>query len=108
MLFKKLRQEEWKKKQRQEDMEMEDRVWRTHEVLEEDIQNHEVPMVLIGCDVEALYPSLDVKECGDIVMDYLEGARMIALNRSADFCRRHELSRILPVRRSRTGSRPGV
>ena len=41
-------------------------------------------------------------------LDYLEGARMIALNRSADFCRRHELSRILPVRRSRTGSRPGV
>ena len=33
---------------------------------------------------------------------------MIALNRSADFCRRHVLSRILPVRRSSTGHRPGV
>ena len=78
-------------------------------------------MVLIGCDVEALYPSLDAKECGDIVveevmrssitwdgLDYLEGARMIALNRSAGFCRNHELKRILPVRRSKTGHRPGV
>ena len=38
----------------------------------------------------------------------MEGARMIVLNRSAEYCRRHELHPVLPVRRSRTGLRPGV
>ena len=41
-------------------------------------------------------------------LDYLEGARLIALNRSATYCREHILSRVLPVRRCRTGSRPSV
>ena len=78
-------------------------------------------MVLVGIDVEALYPSLDKEECSRIVseeilrsnvkwtdIDYLEGARFIALNRSAEECRRHKLHKILPVRRKKTGSRPGV
>ena len=30
------------------------------------------------------------------------------LNRSAEYCRNHELHRVLPVRRKRTGCRPGV
>ena len=84
--------------------------------MKEDIQNQEVKMTLIGCDVESLYPSLEIKECGEIVaeevlrstiiwedLDYLEGARMIALSRSAAYCRNHELKRVLPVRRKRTG-----
>ena len=33
---------------------------------------------------------------------------MIALNRSAAYCRNHPLQRVLPVRRKRTGCRPGV
>ena len=41
-------------------------------------------------------------------LDYLEGARLIALNRSAQYCREHQLQRVLPVRRKRNGSRPGV
>ena len=70
-------------------------------------------MVIIG--------SLEVEECGRIVgeevmrnsvswenIDYMEGARLIALNRSAKWCRDHELQRVLTVRRCRTGSRPGV
>ena len=72
--------------------------------------------------IEALYPSLEVKECGEIVImekilrseivwediDYMEGARMIVLNKSAEYCRNHPLSKVLPVRRKRTGRRPGV
>ena len=34
--------------------------------------------------------------------------RLIVLNRSAQYCREHKLSRALPVRRKRTGVRPGV
>ena len=62
-----------------------------------------------------------MEECGRIVeeeilrspiiwedLDYLEGCRMIALNRSAAYCRKHPLHRVLPVRRAKTGSRPGV
>ena len=78
-------------------------------------------MVIIGSDVEALYPSLDSLECGKIVeeeilrtkiewedLDYLEGTRYIVLNRSAEYCRRHRLHRVLPVRRKKTGVRPGA
>ena len=99
----------------------EGRVWRSAEVLEEDLQDMEAPQVIVGCDVEALYPSLDPNECAEVVreevmrtkiqwkdMDYVEGARMIALNRSAAWCRRSKMKRILPVRRGRTGVRPGV
>ena len=90
-------------------------------MLPEDIQDFENNMVVIGCDVEALYPSLDYEVCGRVVeeeimrtsikfedLDYLEGARLITLNRSATYCREHVLSRVLPVRRCRTGSRPSV
>ena len=38
----------------------------------------------------------------------MEGARLIALNRSAAYCRTCPLKHVLPVRRKRTGSRPGV
>ena len=41
-------------------------------------------------------------------LDYLEGTRFIALNRSTPYSRNHKLQRVLPVRRSRTCSRPGV
>ena len=33
---------------------------------------------------------------------------MIELNRSAAYCRAHPLHRVLPVRRAKTGCRPGV
>ena len=64
---------------------------------------------------------MDVKECGRIVeeevmrseivwedLNYLEGTRLIALNRSAEYCRSHVLHRVHPVRRGRTWVRPGV
>ena len=120
-LMKKIRRVEWARKTEVTKFEEEDRVWEVNEVLEEDIQDHEKRMEIVGLDVEALYPSLDVNECGKIVeedvlrtkvkwedLDYLEGTRMIVLNRSAEYCRGHQLHRVLPVRRKRTGTRPGV
>ena len=41
-------------------------------------------------------------------VDYMEACRYIALNWSADECRRSRLRRILPTRRGRTGVRPGM
>ena len=86
--MKQLRQEEWRTKYSKEELEDENRIWRTNEMLEEDIQDFENNMVIVGCDVEALYPSLDYEVCGRIVaeeimrtsikfedLDYLEGAR---------------------------------
>ena len=74
-------------------MEDKDKIWEVEEVLQEDIQNFVEKMVIIGSDVEALYPSLDSVKCGKIVeeevlrtkmkweeIDYLEGTRMIVLN----------------------------
>ena len=83
------------------------------------LQDYSVPMVVLGSDVVNLYPSLDIKqvvwEVRDAMMeteikwgniDYLEAARYIALNWSELQCRRSDLSRVLPRRRKKTGSRP--
>ena len=91
------------------------------EMLEEDVQDQAIPMVVIGTDVESLYPSLNieevVKEVREAVyesrieweeVDYLEMARYVALNWSEDQCRRSKLGRILPRRRKNQGSRPGL
>ena len=41
-------------------------------------------------------------------MDYLEAARMIALTSSEQECRLGPLMRVLPRRRSKNGTRPGI
>ena len=41
-------------------------------------------------------------------VDYLEGVRYIALNWTQEECNRSKLRRVLPVRRGRTGCRPGL
>ena len=45
-----LRRDEWRKKQSQEDLSNMDKVWQGDEVLEEDLQNFEQCMVVIGYD----------------------------------------------------------
>ena len=90
-------------------------------MLPEDIQDHESPMVLIGCDVDALYPSLEIESTARILreeiikstvqwddIDYMEGARYIALNWDAEKCTRSSLRRVLPVRRYNNGTRPCI
>ena len=98
-----------------------DRVICSTEALEEDLQDYSIPMVVIGGDVVSLYPNLDVdmvvERIKDEVMrtdlkfssiDYLEATRYLALNWSEDEVRRSDLRRVLPTRRGKTGTRPGM
>jgi hypothetical protein len=85
------------------------------------VQDRSIPMVIVGSDVESLYPSLDADQVAEIVRDavmrsritfdgvhYQEGARYIVLNSSEKECRSGPLKRILPRRRFVNGTRPGV
>ena len=78
-------------------------------------------MIILGSDVVSLYPSLDIREVGLRVkeavlnstvkwegVDYLEAVRYIALNWTEDQCRSSNLLRVLPWRRKKQGSRPGI
>ena len=91
------------------------------EALPEMIQNYEEKMVLIGGDVISLYPNLEIDSMVEKVkeailtsdmkwedVDYLEGVRYLALNWDAEQCRMSKLRRVLPVRRGKRGSRPGM
>ena len=91
------------------------------DALPEMLQDYSLPVEIIGCDVEALYPSLDLEVVTNTVhneileseikwqdIDYMEGCRYIALNWDRDQCRNSNLRRVLPVRRSNNGTRPGM
>ena len=83
------------------------------------IQSEE--LVVVGSDVEALYPSLSDVEvaviCFNAVMesnirfqnfDYRKGRIYIAMHMTEDEQRRSPLYRVLPRRTTRNGVRPGV
>ena len=85
------------------------------------IQAIDERVVIVGMDVEALYPSLLVKEIKKLVyegvmesslswqgVDYREGLRFIALNWSKEKCLASELRKFLPRRKKSKGRRPGV
>ena len=72
-------------------------------------------------DVEALYPALDIEEtariCAERVqnstlefdgVDYVWALKYIAMNLTKEEAPRSKLWRLLPVRRSKTGRRPGI
>ena len=93
----------------------------SNDVSQEMIQDFSKPLEIIGWDVNALYPSLDWETTEGVIreavmesnikwedIDIMEGCRYIALNLSAEDCRKSNLARILPVRRSKNGVRPGV
>ena len=78
-------------------------------------------MVSIGSDVANLYPSLDAEKVAKLVYDaimksdikwtniyYIEATRYLAMNWTEDKCMRSKLRRVLPTRRSRKGTRPGM
>ena len=103
------------------DIEDEGRVVDSTEVLPEDLQDYTVPMVIIGSDVVSLYPNLDVDLVVDRIrdevlrtdlrfmnVDYLEATRYLVLNWSEEECRMSSLRRVLPHRRGRRGTRPGM
>ena len=114
------REAKWKKAHGWEDGDL-DRLIISSEALPEHLQDYEANMVLIGSDVVNLFPSLEVEavvnEMREAVMksnmqweeiDYREGVRYLALNWDLETCRKSKLRRILPVRRGKTGTRPGI
>ena len=93
---------------------------RSTEVPADMLQDMSRPIVIVGFDVEQLYPSLEMGTAAKIIeemilkskirwtdLEYMEGARMVALNKSEDWIRKEGLSRIIPRRRKRQGTRPG-
>ena len=85
------------------------------------VQDRGIKLVIIGADVEALYPSLEGVQVAEIIyravmetkvefkgVNYQEGCRYIALTSTAQECRLGPLKRVLPIRRHNSGTRPGV
>ena len=77
--------------------------------------------MLIGSDVVSLYPNLEVDRVLQNVkeaildssmewkeVDYLEAVRYLALNWDQKTCNQSRLRRVLPVRKGKRGSRPGL
>ena len=69
-----------------------DRMIRSVDALPEDLQDYSLPMVVVGSDVEALYPSLDIDRVCKMIygavmdskikwnnVDYREAARYVEL-----------------------------
>ena len=89
---------------------------RSTQVPEDLLHAVEEPLVIVGADVEQLYPSMSKKQVAKLMeeavinssikwvdLDYLEGCRLIALNKDEDWCRGSKLSRVLPRRRVKAG-----
>ena len=45
----------------------------SNQVLPEMLQNYETPQVIVGCDVESLYPSLDIDTCCTTIYEEIMG-----------------------------------
>ena len=97
------------------------RIISSKDVNPEDLQDFMTPMILVGTDVESLYPNLKVAEVSKRMkeailesemkwedIDYMEAARYVALNWDEVKCRKSKLRKILPRRRGKTGTRPGI
>ena len=97
------------------------RLVRAKEVSTDRIQDKDTPMVCVGSDVEALYPSLEdvtvAEICFTAIMEteiefdninYKEAARYCAMNMRAEECQISPLKRVLPWRAKVGGMRPGV
>ena len=115
-----LRRSNWEKQSGWDPQDL-DRKFKASEMLPEDRQDQTIPMVVIGSDVVSLYPNLKIQQLmGEVrkavqesvvtweEIDYLEAARYVALNWSEEKCRNSPLGRILPRRRKKGGSRPGL
>ena len=85
------------------------------------VQDRSKKQVVVGSDVEALYPSLLDTQVAEIIfkaimetevgfegVNYQEGCRYIVLNCTEQECRLGPLRRVLPKRRFVNGTRPGV
>ena len=94
--MKRMRRADWERRMQWDPLDHGRTVLST-QVLPEDLQNFEVPMVVLGTDVVCLYPNLDTNKVGDRVreavlqsdlkwegIDYMEASRYIALNWSEE------------------------
>ena len=115
-----LRLEKWKEAYQWDENDL-DRQFLSTDVLPEMLQDYEANMVLIGIDVVNLYPSLEVEKVVDEIreavkmssmkweeFDYREGVRYLALNWDHETCMKSNLRRVLPTKRDKRGTRPGV
>ena len=99
-----------------------DRLWiSSKEVANRLIQDRSRPMVIVGSDCVSLYPNLMKVESADEVaqaviesevkwegINWKEAVRYIALCHDELWCRSSRLARVLPRRRHKKGTRPGV
>ena len=114
------RRQKWEREVKWDEKD-ENRIFTSLEMLPEDRQDFSSPMVLVGSDVVSLYPNLDVSKVSKVMyeavlesdmswdnVDLLECTRYVALNWSKERCLKSKIRRILPRRRGRTGTRPGL
>ena len=119
-ILKGLRHQKWKDSMGWVDDDLDRKVY-SDEVLPELLQDFETEMVLVGSDVISLYPNLEVEKVVESVreavlksniqwedVDYREGVRYLALNWDLEQCKCSNLRRVLPVRRGKRGTRPGL
>jgi hypothetical protein len=84
----------------------------------QDVNN---PKLIVGADVESLYPSLEAQTVANIVykamleteikfknIDFKEAIRYIALNWTEKECRTSNIWKLLPWRSKKQGVRPGM
>ena len=115
-----LRRLRWEK-QMGWDTEDEDRRLDSTEVLKEDLQDFTVPTVIVGADVVSLYPNLNVDQVVKRIeeevirtdmkfeeVDYVEATRYLVLNWTVEQSRNSRLRRVLPWRRGKRGTKPGI
>ena len=85
------------------------------------VQDRSRAMVVIGSDAVSLYPSMTKQESADEVADavmksdmkwegvnWKEATRYLVLGRDEAWCRSSGLTRVLPWRKFKKGTRPGL
>ena len=91
------------------------------QVGQEWVQDRSRVMVVIGSDAVSLFPSLTKQDSADEVaqsvmesdlkwegVNWKEAVRFLVLGRDEPWCRSSKLRRVLPWRRSKKGTRPGL
>ena len=119
-VMRRLRRLDWERRMKW-DPNDKDRVFTSQQVNLEDLQDFEVAMFVIGYDVISLYPNMKVDQVCEILrqavleadikwdkVDYMEAVRYISLNMTAEEAASSPLRRVLPWRRGKRGTQPGM
>ena len=78
------------------------------------LHDYTTALMIVGCDVEQLYPSMEMKLAAKLIeeailnsevewkdLECVEGARMIEMNKDEDWIRENKLEGLVPNRRKR-------